>query len=194
GRRGCRRRRSGGSSFAAAGARAACCPPLWPLTFRWRRVRLPPRQQRRFSAFPLPADARLPRLHDRCLRALLQRLLATLHQRVDRVRRRRRLGTQTEEKFCLCQGRLGIAVAIELQPCELEVRLGCPRREGDRSLERLLRRLVLPCAGEGLTEGEGGGVGGGIELRSIFERIQGGVLLPALVQRAAEGDLRGRPT
>src|SRR5882672_1448188 len=61
---------------------------------------------------PPPSGPRSARLHDRCLSALLQRLLAALHQGMDRVSRRRRLGAQVEEKFCLCERRLGIAVHI----------------------------------------------------------------------------------
>src|SRR5438067_12895912 len=144
-------------------------------------------------SIPPPADARLPRLHDRCLCALLERILASLDERVDGVRRRRRLGTQAEEKFCLRERPLGIAFAIELQPRELEVRFGCPRREGDRPVERLLRRLVLPRPGKSLSVCESGGIRGGVEVRGVLERVQGGVLLTAFVERPAERDLSQRP-
>ena len=103
------------------------------------------------------------------------------------------MGTQAEEKFCLGERTLGIAVAIELQPRELEVRVGGPRREGDRPVERLLRRLVLPRPGKRLPVRESGGIRRGIEVRRVLERVQGGVLLAALVQRSAECDLRARP-
>src|SRR5260370_35061882 len=63
-------------------------------------------------------------LHDRCLSSLLERFLAALHEGVDRMPWRRRRGTQGEEKFCLRERRLGIAVAIELEARQREGRLG----------------------------------------------------------------------
>src|SRR6267143_4185580 len=154
---------------------------------------MPPRPAWSCSAFPLPATGpRSARLHDRCLSALLQRLLAALHQGMDRVCRRRRLGAQVEEKFCLCQGRLGIAVHIQLQARQLEVRLGGPRRKRDCPGQRLFCGLPLVRRGQRLPVRQRRSIGSGIELEGLLDRLQRGTELTALVEGTTESELGAR--
>src|SRR5260370_31826431 len=86
-------------------------------------------------------------LHDRCLSSLLERFLAALHEGVDRMPWRRRRGTQGEEKFCLRERRLGIAVAIELEARQREVRLGGFRGQRHSLRQPLFRLLPIPRGG-----------------------------------------------
>src|SRR4029077_20080968 len=97
---------------------AACPPPASPAAAAPapRAAAAAKARVIRFDNIPPPRQPLAsPRLHDRCLPPLLQRFLAALDQGMDRMARRRRLRAQTEEKFCLRQRRLGIAVAIQLQ-------------------------------------------------------------------------------
>ena len=96
---------------------------------------------------------------------VLERLLAALHQCVDRMPRGRWLGTQAEEKFCLLERRLGIAVAIQPQPGQREVRLRGARCEGNRPDKRLLRRGWLVGRGERLPVSQRRRIGRRVEVR-----------------------------
>src|SRR5258708_1337894 len=131
-----------------------------------------------------------PLLPDRCLSSLLERFLATLHEGVDRRPWRRGRGTQGEEKFCLRERRLGIAVAIELEARQREVRLGGFRGQRNSLRQRLFRLLPIARGGERFALRQPRGIGGEGPPDRPLEPIDGPPALAPPQEQPAQGPRR----